>query len=168
MISRSSTWATTTTIRPRGWALPVSRCPCGDRDAWAMSPTLPSQVSGDGEKERPFWVLLADIGPEQSLNRNSKFVQTLFRVCSYSVHIHTLFRVCAEFVTLCSYFSQPLFDCAQYVQRLFKKTSQPQRPKRLRSAYVRSLFQLKVAFKFCSDIVHIQTLFNLCSQIFQI
>ena len=92
-------------------------------------------------------VLLADIGPEQSLNRNSKFVQTLFRVCSYSVHIHTLFRVCAEFVTLCSYFSQPLFHCAQYVQRLFKKTSQPQRPKRLRSAYVRSLFQLKVAFR---------------------
>ena len=102
-------------------------------------------------------VLVADIGPEQSLNRNSNFIQSMFIVCSYSIQCHTSFKLYSCSVRIVKESSGSVQTRAQYVQRVFMKKYQPRRPKRLCSAFVRSLFRLKVAFKACSDNVHIFT-----------
>ena len=58
-------------------------------------------------------VLVADVGPEQSLNGNSNSVPGMFGVCSNSVPIQILFRVWA-------YPVQSLRKAANFVHIQFK------------------------------------------------
>ena len=122
-----------------------------------------------------FSVLLANVGPEQSLNRASQSVQTLFSFCSSYIQYMFKFKPCSDFVQLfgikfelCSPLIQLLFNAlgrhtgeAKFVQPLFMTEVKQWH----RKECIHWLFEL---FYLHSNFVHILFKFKLCSYLIQI
>ena len=57
-----------------------------------------------------------NVGSEQSLNKNSNFVQTLFKLCSNNVKIQTLFVLCSNSVVKVQWLFKLFRTCSLIVQ----------------------------------------------------